>query len=374
MSKQLNILGLMSGTSLDGLDMALCHFDDSRHFRLLAAETVSYPDGWRQRLATLHQATALEYVRIDNELGHWMGQQAAQFLSRRQLKADCIASHGHTVFHQPEQGFTAQIGDPNALCAEASIPVVGDFRRLDVALGGQGAPLVPVGDRLLFGNYDCCINLGGIANLSYEAHRQRIAYDICPCNMALNPLAARQGAAYDRDGLMAQRGTCDASLLQQMESLDYYHTAPPKTLGKEWFEARFLPLLDEHHATDDMLRTVTEHIARRLAASVPDGAASVLLTGGGAHNRFLVSLLRQKRPDIEVVVPSPEVVDYKEAIIFALLAYLRLQGEANALASVTGAKRDSCGGLLCGTLNSKFRMQNIVEQRGAQSCTNNWQP
>lgn len=351
MSSEMNILGLMSGTSLDGLDMALCHFDSEQRFQLLAAATIPYPEHWRQRLAVLHRATALEYVRADVELGHWMGMRVREFLSDRGLHADCIASHGHTVFHQPQQGLTTQIGDPNAISAETGLAVVADFRRLDVALGGQGAPLVPIGDRMLFADYGCCINLGGIANISYEADDKRLAYDICPCNMALNLLAARQGQPYDRDGAMASAGRIDQQLLQTLEALDYYRLAPPKTLGKEWFEQHMEPLFRAAMPTADLMRTVAEHIARQLAAAIPKSCSSALVTGGGAHNTFLIGLLRQKRADVVITVPEAQIIDYKEAIIFSLLGYLRLQGQPNCLASVTGARRDSSAGLLCGDVN-----------------------
>ena len=229
--------------------------------------------------------------------------------------------------------------------------MVADFRRLDVALGGQGAPLVPIGDRMLFADYGCCINLGGIANISYEADDKRLAYDICPCNMALNLLAARQGQPYDRDGAMASAGRIDQQLLQTLEALDYYRLAPPKTLGKEWFEQHMEPLFRAAMPTADLMRTVAEHIARQLAAAIPKSCSSALVTGGGAHNTFLIGLLRQKRADVVITVPEAQIIDYKEAIIFSLLGYLRLQGQPNCLASVTGARRDSSAGLLCGDVN-----------------------
>ena len=231
--------------------------------------------------------------------------------------------------------------------------MVCNFRRLDVALGGQGAPLVPIGDRLLFGQYDCCINLGGIANISYEADGQRIAYDIAPCNMALNYLAGKQGLTYDAGGETAAQGEVITPLLARLETLDYYRVPAPKTLGKEWFEQRFLPDLQpfEDQPLPSLLRTVAEHIAIRLADAIQHSGTDihkVLITGGGANNRFLLELLKEKIGSAEIVSADPRLVDFKEAIIFALLAYLKFNGEVNTLASVTGASRDSCGGVVCG--------------------------
>lgn len=343
----------MSGTSLDGLDIAYCEFTDDRNFQLLAAETYNYPAAWQERLASLHLASAEEYARADAELGRYFGEKVQHFRDIHPGRVDYIASHGHTVFHQPENGFTAQIGDGNAIHAVTGIPVVCDFRRLDVALGGQGAPLVPIGDRLLFGQYDCCINLGGIANISYELDGERVAYDIAPCNMALNYLAGKQGMTYDAGGETARRGTVITSLLARLETLEYYHVPAPKTLGKEWFEKSFLPYLApfENQPLENVMRTVTEHIALRLAASIAQSGTDthrVLITGGGANNQYLLELLKEKIGSIEIESADPRLVDYKEAIIFALLAYLRINNQTNTLASVTGASRDSSGGVICG--------------------------
>lgn len=349
------ILGLMSGTSLDGLDIAYCRFDDKRHFQLLAAETYPYPSEWRERLGRLHLASAEEYARTDVDLGHFFGEAVKRFRKNHPGGVDLIASHGHTVFHQPEKGFTAQIGDGNAIAAECGLPVVYDFRRLDVALGGQGAPLVPIGDRLLYGDYSCCINLGGIANISYEKEGERIAYDICPCNMALNHLARMGGQDYDRDGALASQGRVDTAIVEQMGKLDFYRQMPPKTLGKEWFETEFLPILqDSVLSLPDLMRSTSEHIATMIADAVKaiaiKSGGSVLITGGGARNTFLTNRIKEKLSPVTVTIPDGETIDYKEAIIFALLGFLRIQGETNTLASVTGASRDSIGGVVCGVV------------------------
>lgn len=363
------ILGLMSGTSLDGLDLALCNIN-SHGYSLLAADTVPYPDCWRSRLASLENASALEYVRADVELGHYIGHVVNDILSSRNMKAEVIASHGHTIFHQPiangqrptanSQGLTSQIGNGDAIAAETGLPVVCNFRTLDVALGGQGAPLVPIGDQILFGQYDACLNLGGIANVSYQsASGQRIAFDICPCNMALNPLAARLGLDYDPQGEYARLGHCNNDLLNRLDQLEFYRQAPPKSLGKEWYVEHFRPIIEASSLdTRDLLATVTRHIASQIASAlIGRQPRTLLVTGGGAFNSYLIETLSMLLPSVQVTVPEPLVINYKEAIIFALLGYLRLTGQVNTLCSVTGARCDSIGGNLCGLFSPTANSQ-----------------
>ena len=349
MKEHLNVVGLMSGTSLDGVDLAMCRIG-GLECRVLKAATIPYSDFWLQRLSDVEHASAFEYVKTHVELGHHFGRLIKGFLSDSGIVADAVASHGHTVFHQPGIGVTAQIGDGNAIAAETGLPVVCDFRSLDVALGGQGAPLVPIGDELLFGQHDACLNLGGIANVSFRENGRRVAYDICPCNMALNYLSRQLGMPYDRDGLHSRAGRVEAPLLASLGELHYYSADYPKSLGKEWFVKSFLPLLVQSSSSvEDKLATCVEHIVDQVAASVRMcGAGDVLVTGGGAHNAYLIERLRAVLPSVRVVVPEDTVVDYKEAMIFAYLGYLRLTGKTNTLSSVTGARADSCGGVLCG--------------------------
>ncbi len=377
----MKIIGLMSGTSLDGLDVAYCEFFRSadgavqgeecaqqevlygQHYgdflrlagknlfcNVYAATTYPYPASWRERLATLHKASAWEYALADVELGHLFGRNVVDFLNNHYGTVDLVASHGHTVFHQPAKGVTTQIGSGNALAAETGLPVVCNFRALDVALGGQGAPLVPLGDRLLFGEYDACLNLGGIANISYEAEGRREAFDVSPCNMALNFLAQREGLEYDRGGALARCGRADEALLALLQGLPYYRQSLPKTLGKEWFEAQLQPLLEASVLpTADLLCTLTEHIALQLAAVIRHASLRhVVATGGGAYNSYLIERLRALVPQCEIIVPHKLLVEFKEAILFALLGFLRMEGQANVLRSVTGARSNSVTGDLVG--------------------------
>lgn len=368
----MKIIGLMSGTSLDGVDLALCDIDD-KGYRVLKACTVPYPAEWRRRLAALDSASAYEYALANVELGHYLGQLVRDFLKDTTLHVNAVASHGHTIFHQPQLGLTTQIGDGDAIAAECNLPVVSNFRTLDVALGGQGAPLVPIGDRLLFGQYDACLNLGGIANISYQwpvtsdqtadaplntDHcTLTTAFDICPCNMALNRLASLMGLDYDPDGANAARGNVHTCLKMRLDDLPYYSKPSPKSLGKEWFEEQFWPLISEElrvrseELVWDLLATVSAHTAWQIAQVLNrQHIKTLLVTGGGAFNRNLIERIEQYAPDTSVTVPDALTVNYKEAIVFALLGYLRLTGKVNTLCSVTGARQDSCGGTLSGLL------------------------
>ena len=345
----MRILGMMSGTSLDGLDMALCRIEGGG-YAIEAATTVPYTEEWRRRLSSLGQASAFDYAMAHAELGHYMGREAHRFLVEEGLAADAIASHGHTIFHQPEYGLTTQIGDGDAIAAETGLPVVSNFRTLDVALGGQGAPLVPTGDELFFGEYDACLNLGGIANISYREGGRRKAYDICPCNMALNRLAAQLGLPYDPQGENARRGHTHTCLLAALDNLPYYADEAPKSLGKEWFDSQFWPVVEAAGLpAGDALATVSAHIALQIArAAQRQPTASLLVTGGGAYNSHLIDLLQQHCPSVAITVPDPLIVDYKEALVFALLGYLRLNHRVNTLKTVTGACADSVGGTVSG--------------------------
>ena len=346
--KTVTAIGLMSGSSLDGLDLALVRFtsDAGRYsYRILDAETMSYPDVWKKRLANAFLSQPEELKPLDLQYGTYLGQCVTDFVERHEEKPDFVASHGHTVFHKPEQRYTLQIGDGQALADACGLLTVNDFRTEDVLKGGQGAPLVPIGDQLLFGDFDICLNIGGIANLSYEVEGYRIAYDLCIANQALNWLAQREGMAYDKDGLLARSGKVDEKLLDRLNDNEFFRQAPPKSLGREFFETYQKPLIEPCDTADGMA-TCVEHIAMQIAKAIehlPKGR--MLVTGGGAHNTYLVKRIQQ-RTKHQVVVPDRMTVDFKEALIFALLGLLRLEGRANVLSSVTGAPTDSCSGCI----------------------------
>lgn len=351
------VIGLMSGTSLDGLDLACCEFKHTSgqwSFDLQSYETAPFPQHLHNKLKTGTALSAFELAELDIILGRWMGERTNEFIEKNGCKADLIASHGHTIFHQPEIGLTTQIGNGNMLSAITNLPVVYDFRSLDVALGGQGAPLVPIGDQLLFHEYDFCLNLGGIANISFTENNIRLAFDISPCNMALNYLAEEKGQKYDQNGEMARSGKLLPNLLREINSLEFYHLPAPKSLGYEWVVKHILKRLDNSSASiPDLMHTMVEHISFQIAQSIIEGgknSGKLLVTGGGAFNDYLIERLQYHLPEkVQVHIPAEELINYKEALIFAFLGVLKVRSEVNCLASVTGASRDSCGGVLCGT-------------------------
>lgn len=342
-----HVIGLMSGTSLDGVDLAFCSFrknGKSYDFQIEACETVPYNSIWRSRLVGLPSQDALTFVQTHVEYGRYLGQLVKSFVDRNNLKPGFVASHGHTIFHQPLKGFTSQIGDGAALAAECGLPVVCDFRSSDVAYGGQGAPLVPIGDELLFGKYDCCLNLGGFGNISFKQGSQRIAFDTCPVNILLNFLAEKAGLDYDRNGELAASGKVIPYLLEKLNSLPYYQMQPPKSLGREWIEKEILTVLPVNdYPLNNIMRTFVEHIALQISASLPKRAGNMIVTGGGVFNKFLISRI-QEYCAVELVIPGDKIINYKEALIFALLGLLRMRGIPNCLPSVTGAAKPAIGG------------------------------
>lgn len=347
MNGSADILGIMSGTSLDGVDLALCRFSENGAkfgFQILCAETVPLPEEWMHILKNPFTLSGSELARYHAAFGTFLGKTAKDFLERNLLSADLIASHGHTLYHEPQNGFTFQLGHGAAIAHASGTDTVSDFRSGDVALGGQGAPLVPIGDELLFGEYDGCLNLGGFANISLRNDQgRRIGFDICPCNYVLNRLAERLNLPYDAGGKLASAGKEITKLAAELDRLDFYHTAPPKSLGAEWAEKHIIPLLGEEN-TLDLLHTLTRHVARQISNTIRlHGLRKVLVTGGGAKNSFLLETLRSAA-NAEIVIPNYLTVDFKEALIFAFLGYLRMKGKTNIVASVTGASRDSCAG------------------------------
>ena len=339
----------MSGTSLDGLDLTAVKFYHTAgklSFEILKADTIAYTDALRSELEQVINWEKEAIKDLDRRFGLFIGKYVASFCQNVLGKVDFVASHGHTVFHQPDEGITLQIGDGQSISKACGLPVINNFRQLDVSLGGQGAPLVPVGDRDLFGEYDFCLNLGGIANLSFEHNGARIAYDICPFNMALNELALLSGQPFDEGGRLASEGRVDLTLLEQLNAIPYLEEAGPKSLGFEDYRKYWQPILHSSKiSTTDKLRSFVEHAATRIANIFDQGSneASVFITGGGAFNTYFLSRLAQLS-SARLVMPEAQIVNYKEALVFAYLGLLRHQGLPNCLASVTGARADSSGG------------------------------
>jgi len=356
--QEYTVVGIMSGTSLDGLDIALCHFKENNEewdFKILKAKTYDYTDEWKNRLSNADKLSGFDLIKLHKEFGKFIGESVNRFLTGVIQRTDLISSHGHTVFHIPEQQMNFQIGDGSMIAAATGINTVSDFRTLDIALNGQGAPLVPVGDYFLFRKYDSCINLGGFANISFiNEDSKQIAYDICPTNIVLNELAQTKGLEYDKGGNLGKQGKINQDLLNELNNLDFYKQNPPKSLGKEWVDEQVKPILDKYNIpVEDKMRTFYEHAADQLSLSINENIKdkgqetknSVLFTGGGTHNEFLMQLVKEKSK-AEIIIPAKEIIDYKEALIFAFLGVLRLRRQINCLSSVTGSKADNSGGIV----------------------------
>ena len=343
----------MSGTSLDGLDLAYAEFVEQQGewaFELKHYTTSRYSDEWFADLRNAQSLPKSELEKLHVDYGTYLGRACAKFIGQYEISPDLIASHGHTVFHQPEQRYTCQLGDGKALSNACGIQTINDFRTLDVSLGGQGAPLVPIGDRYLFAQYDVCLNLGGFANVSFEADGSRIAFDVAPVNTALNVLANALGKEYDDDGNLAATGSIDTNLLEALSALPYYFEPAPKSLSREWLDEQFMPIIRQSSASnEDKLYTVCKHIAIQVRRSTLEKGintgAHMLVTGGGTLNGFLVDCIRQET-ELDITVPDKTIIEYKEALIFAFLGVLRIRGDINCLSSVTGAHRDSSCGVI----------------------------
>lgn len=345
-----NVIGLMSGTSLDGVDLAFCTFeyDQKWKFKFHFGKTIAYESHWREKLRTAQLISPEELKALDKEFGKYLGQLVKDFVEEKNIEVDFISSHGHTIFHQPKKGITVQIGSGEEIKAITGKTVVCDFRKGDVALGGQGAPLVPIGDKLLFSQMDYCLNLGGIANISFENNGERIAFDICACNLVLNELVNERQLNYDEDGNLARSGKINKALLEELNQIPFYKQPFPKSLGREDIESFVFPVLQKYEISlEDRLNTFCKHIAIQigevLSKDISD--AKMLITGGGTLNKFLLECIEDKC-NLKIVIPPKDIIDFKEAIIFAFLGVLRMRNEVNCLKSVTGAERDSSGGVV----------------------------
>ncbi|WP_111685580.1 anhydro-N-acetylmuramic acid kinase [Winogradskyella tangerina] len=341
------VIGVMSGTSLDGIDIIYAHFALDGHwtFEILQAETIKYPQKWTSILSNLVQNSREELHHIDVEYSHFLANVISDFIKRNDLQQiDFVASHGHTALHQPSKGYTFQIGNLQTLANSIQQRIICDFRVQDVELGGQGAPLVPIGDRMLFSEFDYCLNLGGFANISFENDNTRIAFDICPVNIVLNHYVKDLGFEYDDKGTLASHGKIHEDLLTQLNQLDFYIQKSPKSLGLEWVKSYVFPLIDALQIEiKDVLRTVVEHIAIQISKVIDVESKSVLVTGGGAYNDFLMMRIKAMSSS-KISIPDNKIIEFKEALVFGLLGVLKDRNEINCLKSVTGARKDHSSG------------------------------
>jgi anhydro-N-acetylmuramic acid kinase len=361
-----NAIGVMSGTSVDGLDIAAASFSYQERwdYTLIKTDSIEYPAELKQRLLDCINASAQELVYLDLDLGSFIAHRITEFLKDTNISIDLVASHGHTVFHQPENGMTKQIGDGQTILQRTGIPTINDFRTMDVLNGGQGAPLVPMGDQYLFPGYDICLNIGGFANISFnDPSGNRIAFDTGPANLLLNYLSRKTGRQYDPNGEIARRGKLIDKLYNDFNNLSYYTRKPPKSLGLEWVKDNIFQVLDNaDNDIPDLLFTCARHISCHINKAIqnefqetqdPNAPKKVLVTGGGAHNQFLMDCLKMDGQGVSYILPSREIIDYKEALIFAFLGILRYLGKENILRSATGAKIDSIGGTVHNNIISK---------------------
>lgn len=345
-----NVIGVMSGTSLDGVDLAHIKFTKSNdwRFEILQSETISYSDEWLILLKNAFHFNKEELEKLNLDYTKLLANIISEFISKHQLtKIDAVCSHGHTILHQPQNGFTLQIGNLPLLQKLIQQTVVCDFRVQDVQLGGQGAPLVPIGDEILFSKYNYCLNLGGFSNVSFKENSNRIAFDISPVNTVLNFYANELGFPFDDAGTIAKSGTINPNLLQQLNDLDFYKASYPKSLGMEFVNQEIFPLMNSFSIEiKHKLCTFVEHIAIQIAAICTKPKAKLFITGGGAYNQFLIERLHFYLPFAQIVIPDDKTIQFKEALIFGLLGVLRLRNEINVLSSVTGAKNDHSSGNL----------------------------
>jgi anhydro-N-acetylmuramic acid kinase len=358
-------IGLMSGSSLDGLDMAYVQFQETGgkwQYNILHADCILYTPEWKHQLNRATSLMAAEYQLLHTAYGHYTGEQVNLFIDRHELhhKVDLVASHGHTTFHLPSKKMTAQLGDGAAIAAVTELPVVSDLRALDIAFGGQGAPVVPIGEKLLFSEYDFLLNLGGIANITAQSQKEHIAFDVCPANRVLDLLAAHAGKEFDENGTLASAGKPDERLLHELGNLEYYGWGYPKSLANDFGTEKVYPMIKAFSLSiPDALRTYTEHICNQVTAAIsrllhalplPEitTGRKLLVTGGGAFNSFLILRLQDSldKLGIKTEVPDKQLVNFKEALVMALMGVLRWREEYNVLSSVTGAARNSIGGAL----------------------------
>ena len=339
-----SVIGVMSGTSLDGLDIIKCSFtkNDNWQYIIEKGTTIKYSEKWIKTLRTIHQKPLKKINEISIKYGTFIGEEINKFIKKNEFNVDFIASHGHTIFHQPEKKYTLQIGDGETISNTTNKLTISNFRKLDVKLNGQGAPLVPIGDIHLFSNYKYCLNLGGFANISIQEKSNITAFDICPVNIILNHLSNRLDMEFDKNGNLGKEGACNIKLLKKLNKLRFYNQKEPKSLSREWLEENILSLTEiKEIKTKDILATFYEHIGFQIGKLLRN--KTTLVSGGGAYNKFLCSKIK-KYAKSEIIIATEEIINFKEALIFGFLGVLRIRNEVNCLKDVTGALRDNCGG------------------------------
>lgn len=348
LKNEFKVLGVMSGTSLDGIDIIECDFkfNEGWKYKIKSATTVPYTKEWINRLRSCSELSKELLVALDHEYTKFLADRISAFIDAHVVEPiDYVCSHGHTAQHQPELDHTYQIGNLAEIADYLDLSVVCDFRKQDVKLGGQGAPLVPIGDHLLFSDFDYCLNLGGFSNVSFIEHGERMAFDVCPVNTVLNHYALKLGQPFDKNGAIAKTGSIDYDLLEHLNALNYYKAPWPKSLGMEWVNTNVISCIESFHLDiKDVLRTMTEHVAYQIG-KIGSKSSKVLTTGGGTYNSFLLERIR-RHSKAEFVIPDSKLIEFKEALIFGFLGILKVRGDVNCLKSVTGARKDHSSGCI----------------------------
>ncbi len=344
-----NVIGVMSGTSLDGVDLAHINFEINNNkwsYQIFECDTISYSNEMISKLKNGIHFSSIELSELNVEYTNLLGKFISEFIAKNNISnLDAVCSHGHTILHQPENGFTLQIGNLPEIAKITNQKVVCDFRVQDVLFGGQGAPLVPIGDKILFSEFDYCLNLGGFSNISFEENNERVAFDISPVNTVLNFYANTFGLEYDDKGEISESGNLNTELFEKLNQLEFYKKSYPKSLGFEFVKETVLPILESYSiSTEDKMRTFTEHIAFQIGKILQTKTGKLLISGGGVYNDFLIDRIKNHLPKTEIIIPDEKTIKYKEALIFALLGVLKLRNEINVLASVTGAKQNHSSG------------------------------
>lgn len=343
-----HIIGIMSGSSLDGLDVSLTKFNHTTHwqFEIIQAVTIPIPDHLKTQLRSSTNLGAREISLLDLQYGEWIGEELTKWISRFSMTPDLIGIHGHTVFHLPKEHLSLQIGNGLTIAQKTGIPTVDNFRSLDVLLGGQGAPLVPFGEQMLFSGCAAYLNLGGICNISIHKENKVTAWDIAPCNQVFNHFSKQLGFNYDDKGSLSRKGSIDHIWLNYLQSLSYFQQEPPKSLANQWTQEVLKKSPDNpFDALASYVDFLSEQIAFEVTGAINGG--TMMITGGGAYHQYLIEQIEEKiGPGFKIIVPDNLIIEQKESVIFAFLALMRLRGEINVLSSVTGAKRDSCSGTL----------------------------
>lgn len=346
-----NAIGLMSGSALDGLDIAFVELTEIAgkwSYELKASACIPYEEAWKEQLKNASTLSVPQFLDLHTAYGRLLGTEVVKFIEAHQLfhKVHFIASHGHTAYHNPATQTSFQLGDGASIAAVSGIKVISDLRNKDVAYGGQGAPIVPMAEQLLWKEFDLCLNLGGIANLTVNRTPVK-AFDICPCNQVLDYFAQKVGKAFDAEGNLAASGNVVEAILVQLGNLDYYQIKGPKSLANPYSQ-ELIRLLDKLEIKD-ALATAIEHIATEISKCLQENKtteAKLLITGGGALNTFLIQKLVAKNPQLNIIVADEATIKFKEAIAMALLGALRWMEQDTVLASVTGAEKNSVGGAL----------------------------